>query len=691
MRSLGIFILVLFIHATANNAFSQSADSVDHSLGVLARTSLDSIVLRWAPRTSTDWMQANRSGYSIERYTILRNGALVNPPKKKKLTQTALLPKPLAAWEPVAKSSKYGAIAAQALHGARFETTQPKSVLQIVNQVRESDQRFSIALLAADLNPSVAEALALRWVDRDVRKNEKYLYRIQAVPATEGYDTLLGTVFVQPEKMELMPPLDFYASFGDRTVELRWDASAHRGIYSYFTIERSENGKDFAPTTEIPFATLAPSKKEISIQYASDSLPSADKDYYYRVRGLTPFGESGPPSLVQKGRSVVSVTEAPIITKAESKDNRSMQINWEFPAAKEVGLKGFEIQRASRPEDVYQTIIPGILKSNERSFIDRSPTTTNYYQVVAVTLDNRRFPSPLHLAMLVDSIPPLPPKNLRGTIDDKGRIRVTWDQNSESDLYGYRVFRGNLQHEEFSQLTVAPMPANQFNDSVSLKTLTKQIHYQVMAVDQNQNQSPLSTTLSLDLPDQIPPQPPVLHPPMATLDGPHIRWTRSSSDDVVSYIIFKSELNQKVWMKLASLAASADTTQTWIDRDSGEGIPYRYTVIALDDDGLESEPAAPVTSMREPERVKPAVVVIEKIDRVKKQIELTWNYTVPGVTKYQIYRATAGEPLKLWATSMEGSFTDNRVVVNTTYRYAVVALFKTGARSAMVREISVQY
>src|SRR6478735_5835347 len=79
-------------------------------LKVLARTSIDSIVLRWAPMQTSAWLQGNKFGYTIERYVLVRNNKVLALPEKKVLTANPIKPLLLDSWEPLVKQNKYAAI-----------------------------------------------------------------------------------------------------------------------------------------------------------------------------------------------------------------------------------------------------------------------------------------------------------------------------------------------------------------------------------------------------------------------------------------------------------------------------------------------------------------------------------------------------------------------------------------------------
>ncbi|MEZ4946417.1 MAG: hypothetical protein R2804_12855 [Cyclobacteriaceae bacterium] len=687
---LGIAVLLVF-NLTIEESFAQY-DSAQNQIKVLARPSLDSIVLRWAPVNVDAWIQGSRDGYVVDRYTLVRDGQIVNPPEKKQLTGS-IRPWPEEQWERLVNQNKYGAIAAQALFGSEFElTTEGTDVFQIVNKVQENEMRYSFALYAADLSVPVSIALGLRITDKDIRQDEKYLYRILSIH--QG-DTIYGSIFQGPEEYELPKPLDFTATFEGSIVSLKWDQSYHRGIYTAYVVERSDDGQNFVPISEDAMVTLSnEDQPESRYQYASDSIPNSNKEFKYRVRGLTPFGELGPPSESISGKGTVMITDVPYIRSDESPDNEVINLHWEFPIESENGIKGFEVRRSISPRDRPTSIIKDIVAPSLRTYQDKAPEKNNYYQVVAIALSGEEFKSPLHLAQLIDSIPPAPPTGLTGKVREDGVVSFEWNPNTEPDIYGYRIYRSNNVRAEFSQITVEPIAGSTFIDSLSLKTLDRFIYYQVMAIDRSQNHSVLSEVLTLELPDQVPPVSPVFLPMTASKDEVVLQWLPSSSDDVVRYDVYNQLPNDKTWSKLQSIDHTTDSVFTCTILDLNEGQKMNFTVLAIDQAGLESEPAIPIRAARLISAVKPPVKVDEpEVDRTQKQILLKWNYDQKEVTRYQIYRAKEGEGVRLYKT-IEGSaqyFVDKELMMNSVYSYQVVAVFSSGSRSAFSEKIVITY
>ena len=81
-------------------------------ISVIARATPDSVMLRWAIDQPAFWKRANTYGYSIERFTISRKGALLNPPERKMLATNPIKPLPLERWQTAVQTNDYAAILA---------------------------------------------------------------------------------------------------------------------------------------------------------------------------------------------------------------------------------------------------------------------------------------------------------------------------------------------------------------------------------------------------------------------------------------------------------------------------------------------------------------------------------------------------------------------------------------------------
>lgn len=657
-------------------------------IAVMARPSVDSVILRWAPVNFNVWRLGNENGYRVERYVLARNERLLSLPEKEVL-QPSIRPLPEAQWADIARDNRYGAIAAQAMFGDRFEVDLKQSdVFTIVDKVKENDQRFAFALFSADMSLMVARASGLSFTDRNVRKGEKYLYRV----VINSLDSLRGNVFLGADDPYVLPkPQGLKADFGEKLVSLRWEKNQNV-YYSAFDLERSTDGEHFAPVSDTPLVTVSPlAQQETRHEYAVDTLKDLAVTYYYRVRGITPFGEQSAPSDIVSGRGTRSVQQPPFIISTENRNNSSLHLNWDFPHDNDNAIKGFTVERSSTPDNSFLILTPELLSPPTREYTDNAPGQVNYYKVTAIGLNDETYSSHAYFAQLIDSLPPVFPTQLQGRIDEKGTVMLTWKKNTEQDIYGYRVYKAFQKSEEPAQVTSAPIAANTFEDHVDLNTLNDAVYYRIMAIDRNQNHSALSEILEVKLPDKVKPQPPVFLPFESNSSGVSLRWIAGASKDIARYAIYRKENEADEWQRVAMIPGGDKAVFQFTDDSALPGHTALYTAVAIDHAGLESEPADPVIATRTNSLGDAVTWRKAQVNREENTITLRWQY-IPPVASFRIFRAIDHHGLLLVTTipGHDNEFTDV-MKPGRHYEYRIMAVFDDGHKSRLSENLNYQY
>lgn len=660
---------------------------------LLARPFSDSVVLRWAPNNSLTWEQANKTGYLLEKVTIMRNGELLTQPERIVLTQTPYLPHPLYKWEGPVKENKYAAIAAQALYGETFEVQNKTATdaYSLITKIKERDTRFSFALFAADQSPEVAKLSGLWFTDKNVKKGEKYLYRIYLAGNVIA-DT--GIAYTGPDEFQPLPkPIDVMAEFKDRKVDLTWNQKYFLRIYNAYILERSEDGKIFSPVSEEPLVNLIPGDNTApDLFYKTDSVPENHKTYYYRVKGINSFGELSPPSDIVSGQGHSGIEANPYFTERTVINNEKVVLNWDFPSDSVGDIDGFKIFRSSNPKVGFKPVSSGISVSS-RSYTDEKPGISNYYIVSAYNGYGDEVRSAPVFVQLIDSVPPATPYGLNGMVDTTGNVSIHWKPNKDEDIFGYRVYRANYANEEFSQITVSPVQDTFFIDNITLKTLTSNVYYKIMAIDLRLNHSSFSDALELKRPDKIPPVSPVFTSVKSTKEGVYLQWVNSTSADVKDHFLYRSIPGSNEWKLIAAFGIS-DSVISYIDNDADLEHYCKYTLMAKDYSNLESTPARPVEGKKIDTGIRPGLEnVFTEVDRIKGVINLAWKKPEGEVYRYLIYKAKEVGDLSLY-TSISGndvSYSDSNLNPNTKYKYSVKIIYADGSQSGFSKQIIINY
>jgi fibronectin type 3 domain-containing protein len=667
--------------------FLQAVSAQERNIALLCSPRPDSILLRWAPVDVETWRLGNRYGYVVLRYTLLKGGRLTEDVVKTVLTPEPRKPAPVELWEPLAESDKYVGIAAECIFFANPEGTggNPHAVAR---RYREEQNRFGFALYAADHSLAAARLSGLYMADRSARADEKYLYRVYiAAPDTETPSDTASVFTGAAEYQPLPAPLELNAAWGDKSVELWWNVLYLNHHYNSYVVEKSTDGVSFAPLGGNAVVQASDEGVVAGYAYKTDSLENNRTRYYYRIRGVSAFGETGPPCKAVSGTGRLPIAQAPVIVGNEVIDNRSVRLQWSYPDEMNEYIAGFNIYRSAAPNGVKDKL-PQRLGASDRSFVDDAPELTNYY-LISVFNDEQELLSAMPAyAELVDSIPPAPPAGLWGTIDSTGRVYLHWARNTEKDILGYRIYKANRPDFEFVLAHPAVVTDAAFVDSVNIKTLDSKAYYKLMAIDLRQNQSAFSELLGLDKPDVIAPVSPVIRGVEAQKKALAVTWVNSSSTDVVRHHVFRQAPGDTAYLPLAVLAQTGEVYASFADKTALAGKTYRYRITAEDHVGLRSAPSKPMAGKMEAHTVESIRL---KAQAQTEGIVLKWTVSSDKeALRVLIYRSVDGAPLQLYGNAAGNSYTDREYVPEKSHTYRIKVVYSDESASSLSNPVVVK-
>lgn len=691
-----IFVLYLFFGFTnlyAQKGLRKETNTID------AIGSIDSchcsIRLRWGVNDPYIWKLANIYGYFIDRYTISRGGQLLSAPPKRRLTSSPLKPYPLKEWESICQVDDNAAILAQGIYGDDFEVSAASGKLaKIVTKSNNLTQRLTFSLMAADGSFKAACMAALGYVDSTIHPDEKYLYKIYpAIPKGKlPCDTAL--VYIgSADPASLPKPADIYAAYGDKTVLLSWDTKPLRSFYSSYRVERSINGSAFYPLSNLPFSTLNDNEKQnTGRSFYMDTIQN-NQVFRYRVKGVTPFGDFGPPSEVISGSGRTMMAFAPNIKDADIVNDSTVVLSWEFPMEGASVVDHFELSRSfNNAENSFQTVVSKIDATQRRiRFSPLSPS--NYFVVAAFDKEGNRRSSFPFLVQPVDSIPPGIPTGLTAQIDSLGKVTLTWNANHEPDLRGYLIFKSNNRKEEPALINSKTDSKCVFQEKIDLNTLNSSVFYSVAAIDRRMNQSKSSPPIEVVKPDKIPPTTPVLTECRITDTGNVLlSWINSASDDVAAHFLFRKVETDSEWTTIARITDLHTTTyEDTLSCPAGKVMYYSFCAI---DRSRNISDLSSVLKINAPAKRLSAQIknLRADLDRNTASITISWRTSGAGIEGYTIYKTKNNEPYTTWKTLSGNQLfvADTEISVGNTYRYAVRSTLK-GGQPGEWKEIIVSY
>lgn len=656
------------------------------SVAVIARSMGDSILIRWAPDDPVLWHMGNKYGYRLIRTKVSDDKNLLwGEQRITIILGDSIRPYKINEIEPYAEIDRYSAIVGQAIYGEDFEVTASfeKNPAEALDQSRDLMNRFSFALFSADQSLNAARIHGLWFTDKNIENKATYLYSVFPLTPKGGidFDTAFVAIAVN-DTAQLPQPYDLNVTFGDKYAELSWNREYLQRYYTSYIVERSDdNGSTFKRTSESPFLNIVENDHEGENIYKVDSLPENNKLYLFRIKGISPFGEIGPPSETVSGMGVdKSDFLNPIITHNEISEDVAI-IEWEMPEESVDDISGFEISKSSDSEGPFDILTPDNLDKNRRNYTDPNPLKTGFYRVASVDKKGEKHYSFPAMVLMPDSIAPPTPLNFSGNADSAGIVTFSWDACNDTDLAGYRIYRSNYSSDGYVKVNTDIIRSTSFRDTLSLRTLSRKVFYKLSAIDNHFNESDFTNVLFINRPDTIHPAAPCFSKYAVSDNGIMLGWHRSPSTDVETHILYRQKAGDIRWDKIIAIT---DTSRFYFDTTDTEPVVYTYRIIARDSSGLDSEPSKTISLRAIGDEMKlqiPDIKAIRESDG--KAIRLILTGPVNSNHKIAIYRSIdVGLPVLYRTVSgTEKSFTDINVNIGTNYTYMLQIITSEGKRS----------
>ena len=510
--------------------------------------------------------------------------------------------------------------------------------------------------MAADLDFDVALFAGWGYVDTQVKNNEKYLYKIRLLPS-EKLSLDEATVIAGLNEYEQLPsPIDFTAFFQDQKVLLSWDYKILSNLYSYYFLEKAEEKTPFKPISELPVVNMNQNANSPAMIYI-DSLSQNDKEFSYRLRGKTIFGSYSPYSETLTGRGLKALSTVAQLSQIQPATKNQYRISWNFPKENEHEITHFALLHAS--DDKNYQIITNNISVSQREIMHLPPFSSNYYKIRTFGKDGSEQDSFAMLIQPEDETPPTIVQELSGTIDSLGVVQLRWKANTDADLMGYYVFRGNQKTEEMMRITGTHITTPYITDTVSLKNLNEKVYYYITAIDFRKNESSKSDILELKKPDKIPPTTPIFTTYTQEKNYWKITWRKSFDDDITHYHLYRKEKDAIQWTKIHSEKNNGSESYTYKEPAILSGM-YVYAIQAEDLSQNLSEFSPIIHIDHKP--LSDTRVLRGLNSRVTKEaIELRWNEFKVAIDQILIYKAIKGEKPTLWR-----SFSQNITSVQDT-------------------------
>jgi uncharacterized protein len=655
-----IFLLIILFFAI--NCFSQ-----EKKLAIVSKVESGKIILRWMPLDYATWQLGNKNGFELYRkktnksaFETDTNYVLINK-KPLKLKEKSY-------WENIDKYNNWNKIAKKILFGTTSESKEG------------NDLSFAIAMLLSNRSIAISGGMGQIFEDNSIVKGDIYSYEVKII-GTE----IVANEFADTEKItKLIPPIGLYGEFADSTAFIKWNV-ADSIMHSAFVVERSDDGgKNYKSIQDE--AILANNEPDSSGQYygtKSQKLPNLYRYYHYRVKAITPFGILSEPSNVVQIYGYNDKIPLPVVKHAEI--NGIAKLTWSFPEALKNDIKGFEIFRAEKLGEKYTKINSKRIRREGRMYLDSIPLNECYYQVGVVNWVGKVIKSYPEFVQIKDTIAPTKPLFKSHKVNEKGILTLKWKKHSEKDLQGYSIYRGDNKKNEFSLISKSMNKDSVFSDTLALNVLNNKVYYTIIAYDFRLNASVHSDTILVKRPDIIPPTSPNFSNFVVSDSSIYLTWVNSSSEDLAKTILYRRSIQDTSAIILKTFYPK-DSVITYKDKKAIEKQEYEYSLVAIDESNLKSEPAKIklqklYTGIRPP--IEPLTFVS---DTTAKTILVKWPIPKMKVKKYILYRQQGqGEKMAIYQyfDGKFGQYLDKKITKEIIYKYRISAIFEDDSESKL--------
>ncbi len=442
---------------------------------------------------------------------------------------------------------------------------------------------YDLFLLSCDFDSDIAKASGLFFTDSTISNAKNYTYKIEVnnLPPTLKYSAT--SLDVNASVLSQNPIIkNLSAKFKSRSVKLKWKSVDYKNDFSAYNVERSIDSVNFVKINPSPVILVSSQfEKKKEFIYYDDTISKTGIKYFYRIKGINHFGEESSPSNVVTGIAYESINSFPVIDSIKVIQNQKVFLQFRMQDRKENSKpKEYILVRSKKDKGPYEKVFSSKVPAN---FIDEKPESTNYYKAGAITFDGDTLYSYSHLALISDTIPPIPPTGLKAIVDTKGNVTITWDKNPEPDVQGYKVLKSNALHEEFVQINNEFAREPIYRDKLNLKTLTKTIFYSVVATDKRYNNSNKCKPIEVKRPDTIPPVKPIVTNLELRSNGINVNWINSNSEDVKYYVLYRSKELETKDTKIKEWQAK-DSLKSFLDTTVELGVGYKYRLLVSDED-----------------------------------------------------------------------------------------------------------
>lgn len=649
---------------SSDAVYAQQTQGEHLSMSVLVQN--NQITVRWFPLTHADWSDGRKMGYKLYRKALnTDNTASVD------LAKGLIKPMDAKLMEKFFKGNNAGLLAARISQKDADPT-----------DIESNDLYMAMAMQASAYSPLIAKTMGLIFTDTTAQKASLYQYTLE-LPGVEKISVVVNT----SDYTRLVAPDSLVPQYTNKILTLKWRMTDSLSQMGYVVERSDDNAKTFKELNTAPiFVEDIPDLNGHYHAMYVDTLQQWYRQYYYRVRAITPFGVRSEPSQLVGIYSYLDLLPNPEVKGASLKAGNLL--TWTYPDSLLTDIQGFKILRSDGIGKPYQVLTDSLLPINTKHWLDAQPLNNSYYRVAAIDWGSDPHAGYPVFVQVDDSIPPLQPSFKSVLMLEGNQVLIQWTKNTETDFQGYSVFKANNLSDEFALVSKTMSKDSFLLDTLHTGISSPYLYYYVIAYDNRLNASVSQDTIKVARPDVIPPSSPLIRQYSITDSTVVFDLVPSSSEDVSYHVLYRTDTASS---QTDTLGYFKNRPIAYTDTSALPRTLYRYEYVAIDQAGLRNTDTVSVELALFDQGSLPPIRSMA-LSLEEKQLKLSWSYPKP-VKQYILYRAIGpDEPLTefkyLQGTYKE--YIEAKLQTNTLYRYAIMAVFADGSNTRLSQKLEYQ-
>ncbi|MFH1032654.1 MAG: hypothetical protein V1767_08860 [Chloroflexota bacterium] len=506
------------------------------------------------------------------------------------------------------------------------------------------------------------------YTDTGLYGGGTYYYVVRAVDYGNNESGNSGQASGTATNVAPVAPTSVNATAGNETISLSWNANTEPDLSGYNVYRSLTSGGSYSQIN----GSLVTSSN-----YTNTGLYGGGT-YYYKVTAVDNVSaESGFSNIANANAANVAPSAPTGLTATPG--NEQISLDWNDNV--ETDIAGYNVYRSTISGGPYSKINGSLVTSSNYTNTGLYGGGTYYYVVRAQDNGSLESGNSNQASATATNIAPAAPTGLAATPGNE-QISLDWNDNVETDIAGYNVYRGTVSGGPYSKINGSLVTSSNYTNT---GLYSGGIYYYVVRAQDNGSLESGNSNQASATATNIAPAAPT---GLAATPGAEqiiLDWNDNIETDLSGYNVYRGTVSGGPYSKInGSLVTSSNYTNTGL---YGGGT-YYYVVTAADNVSAESGYSGQASATAS--NAAPSAPTGLTATPGAEQISLDWNdNTEPDIAGYNVYRGTvSGGPYSKINGSLvtSSNYTNIQLYGGGTYYYVVRAQDNGSAESGNSNE-----